>query len=277
MFFSKLWAANGVLVLYFVVKNYSTHSFSTHIYKNVPTTPTPNRVPAAVVTGATKGLGRAIAELFAANGFDLYVCARTASDLEAMQEYWTAHFPQRRLFTLAVDLSQKPEVRQFAEAVHGHCPQIDVLVNNAGIFSPGTIAGDPDGSLERMMDLNLYSVYYLTRALLPLMRPFRHGHIFNLCSIASLAAYPNSASYTISKFALLGFSRALREEMKSEGIKVTALMPGATWSDSWRGADFPADRLMQAEDIAKLVWAAWQLSDSAVVEELIVRPQLGDL
>jgi NADP-dependent 3-hydroxy acid dehydrogenase YdfG len=123
----------------------------------------------------------------------------------------------------------------------------------------------------------LYSAYYLTRALLPMMLPRRDGHIFNMCSIASIMAYPNGGSYTISKFALLGFSKVLREEMKTKGIKVTAILPGATWSDSWAGADYPPERLMQADDIAKTIWAAYNLSDSAVVEELVIRPQLGDL
>jgi short-subunit dehydrogenase len=98
-----------------------------------------------------------------------------------------------------------------------------------------------------------------------------------MCSIASIMAYPNGGSYTISKFALLGFSKCLREEMKTKGIKVTAILPGATWSDSWRGADFPEKRLMEAIDIAKAVWSCYNMSDSAVVEELLIRPQLGDL
>jgi short-subunit dehydrogenase len=131
--------------------------------------------------------------------------------------------------------------------------------------------------LETLMEVNLYSAYYLTRAVLPLMLPQRAGHIFNMCSIASIIAYPNGGSYTISKFALLGFSKSLREEMKPKGIKVTAILPGATWTDSWRGADFPENRLMQASDIAKAVWAAYQMSGAAVVEELVIRPQLGDL
>ncbi|MCZ2340072.1 MAG: SDR family NAD(P)-dependent oxidoreductase, partial [Chitinophagales bacterium] len=80
-----------------------------------------------------------------------------------------------------------------------------------------------------------------------------------------------------SKFALLGFSKVLREEMKTKGIKVTAIMPGATWTHSWEGADYPEDRLMQPEDVADTVWAAYQLGPSAVVEEIIIRPQLGDL
>jgi NADP-dependent 3-hydroxy acid dehydrogenase YdfG len=90
-------------------------------------------------------------------------------------------------------------------------------------------------------------------------------------------AYKNGGSYTISKFALLGFSKVLREELKEHGVKVTALLPGAAWSDSWSGAPYPEERLMQAADVARTVWAAYTLSDSAVVEEVVLRPQLGDL
>ncbi len=230
-----------------------------------------------VVTGGTKGLGRAIAELFAAHQFDVCVCARTAADLEQMQADWALHFPHSRLRVHKADLSQRTEVLHFADFVRAEWPHLDVLVNNAGLFMPGAISEEPAGAFETMMEVNLYSAYYLTRALLPMMLPRRAGHIFNMCSIASIAAYPNGGSYTISKFALLGFSKVLREEMKSKGIKVTSILPGATWSDSWRGADYPPDRLMRAEDIASAIWAAYNLSDAAVVEELIIRPQLGDL
>ncbi len=233
--------------------------------------------PTAVVTGATKGLGRAIAERFAANGFDLFVCARSATDLAAMQVHWETTYPGRELFTQTADLSKKAVVLQFAETVRRQWPRLDVLVNNAGLFIPGNVTEEADGALEQMIEVNLYSAYHLTRALLPTMLPYQNGHIFNMCSIASLGAYPNGGSYSIAKFALLGFSKNLRHELKTEGIKVTTLMPGATWTASWEGAGFPAERLMQADDIARMVWAAYQLSDAAVVEELIIRPQLGDL
>lgn len=98
-----------------------------------------------------------------------------------------------------------------------------------------------------------------------------------MCSIASKIAYPNGGSYSISKFALLGFSKVLREELKPTGIKVTSILPGATWSNSWAGVDLPEDRLMQAHDIAIPVWSALSMSPSAVVEEITIRPQLGDL
>jgi short-subunit dehydrogenase len=231
----------------------------------------------AVVTGATKGLGRAIAEIFAENGFDLCVCARTEADLEAMQADWQERFPQSKLRAFPADLGKKSEVLEFVTFVKKTCPRLDVLVNNAGIYLPGGVADEPEGTLETLLEINLLSAYHLTRAFLPMMLSQRSGHIFNMCSIASVAAYANGGAYSISKFALLGFSKNLREEMKPNGIKVTAILPGAAWSDSWLGADFPENRLMQASDVAKAVWACYDLSDAAVVEELLLRPQLGDL
>lgn len=231
----------------------------------------------AVITGATKGLGRAISEIFAENGFDLCVCARTETDLDAMRQHWAERFPAARLHAFPADLGKKSEVMEFARFIRKTWKQVDVLVNNAGIYLPGGVSDEREGTLETLLETNLYSAYHLTRALLPLMVPHRSGHIFNMCSIASIMAYPNGGSYSISKFALLGFSKCLREEMKPNGVKVTAILPGATWSDSWHGAGYPADRLMQASDVAKAVWGCYNLSDAAVVEELLIRPQLGDL
>jgi short-subunit dehydrogenase len=136
---------------------------------------------------------------------------------------------------------------------------------------------EEDGVLEEMIETNLYSTYYLTRHLHPLILESSQAHIFNVCSIASIIAYPNGGSYSISKFAQLGFSKVLREELKKSGVKVTAVIPGATRSYSWRNADFPDDRLMQAEDIAEAVMSALSMTPSACVEEIIIRPQLGDL
>jgi short-subunit dehydrogenase len=105
----------------------------------------------------------------------------------------------------------------------------------------------------------------------------KKGHIFNMCSIASLKAYKNGGSYSISKFALLGFTKNLREEMQLYGIKVTAVMPGAVYTDSWSGSGVSPQRIMASEDVAALINSASQLSVQAVVEEIILRPQLGDL
>ena len=128
-----------------------------------------------------------------------------------------------------------------------------------------------------MIETNLYSAYYFTRTMLPQLNSTAKKHIFNICSVASLKAYPQGGSYSISKYALLGFSNNLREELKEKGIRVTAVMPGATWSNSWAGVELPESRLMQAADIALSIWNAWSLSASSVVEDIVLRPQLGDL
>jgi short-subunit dehydrogenase len=154
---------------------------------------------------------------------------------------------------------------------------VDILVNNAGSFIPGSVHNEPDNALEEMMNVNLYSAYHLTRVLLPSMIAQKKGHIFNMCSIASLQAYKNGGAYSISKFALLGFSKNLREEMKPHGIRVTAVIPGAAYTDSWKGSGVEPRRIMQAGDVAAMVYAASQLSPQACVEDIILRPQEGDL
>ena len=230
-----------------------------------------------IITGATKGIGRAIAEKFASEGFDLVVCSRNNDDLRAMKAAFKEQFPKVKLHTKKADLSKKKQVLAFAEFVKKTWDKFDVLMNNAGVFLPGEITKEADGTLESQIETNLYSAYHLTRAVLPLMLPQKSGHVFNMCSIASFMAYPNGGSYSISKFALLGFSKVLREELKTQGIKVTSIMPGATWSASWDGVDLPKERLAKAEDIAEVTWSAYVLSPSAVMEDVIVRPQLGDL
>jgi short-subunit dehydrogenase len=127
------------------------------------------------------------------------------------------------------------------------------------------------------MRVNLYAAYHLTRILLPQMIRQKSGHIFNMCSVAALQAYPNGGSYSISKWALLGFSNNLREELKTHGIKVTAIHPGATMTGSWEGFDIDPSRIMESADIAAMVIAAATLSPQACVEEIRIRPQLGDL
>ncbi len=230
-----------------------------------------------IITGATKGIGLAIAEKFASEGFDLAVCSRNNDDLKAMKTAFKEQFPKVKLHIKKADLSKKKQVLAFAEFVKKTWDKFDVLMNNAGVFLPGEITKEADGTLESQIETNLYSAYHLTRAVLPLMLPQKSGHVFNMCSIASFMAYPNGGSYSISKFALLGFSKVLREELKTQGIKVTSIMPGATWSASWDGVDLPKARLAKAEDIAEVAWSAYVLSPSAVMEDVVIRPQLGDL
>ncbi len=231
----------------------------------------------AIITGATKGIGYAIAESLATEGFNIAFNSRSLEDLEKYQKDLQSRFPNQEFLIKTTDMSKKEEVLAFADFIKSNWQEVEILVNNAGVFLPGEITKEEDGTLEKQIETNLYSAYHLTRAILPIMLPQKRGYIFNMCSIASFMAYPNGGSYSISKFALLGFSKVLREELKENGIRVSSIMPGGTWSNSWAGVELPQDRLMEANDIAIAVMAAYKMSPSAVVEEITLRPQLGDL
>lgn len=230
----------------------------------------------AVITGASQGIGYAIALKLAREGFSLAICARNEHTLNmAAETFRAAGSPE--VFAMSCDLSLQEAASEFVAFVQGLNRIPDILVNNAGIFLPGTISEEPAGQLQMMLQLNLVSAYELTRGMVPMMKEQGSGHIFNICSVASLKAYPNGGSYSISKYALLGFSDNLREELKATGIRVTALCPGATHSRSWEGSGVPESRIMQATDIADTLWSAYMLSANAVVETVVIRPQLGDL
>jgi short-subunit dehydrogenase len=177
-----------------------------------------------IITGASKGLGKAIAEKFAAAGHHLILCSRNEKVLQATQQELSQKYANKNIEISATDISKKEDAIAFGNFCLQHATP-GILINNAGSFLPGTIHTEKDGVFEAMMQTNLNSAYYLTRAVLPAMMEAKSGHIFNMCSIASLAAYKNGGSYSISKFALLGFSKNLREELKSYNIKVTAVIP----------------------------------------------------
>lgn len=229
-----------------------------------------------VVTGGTKGIGRAIIDNFANEGKNVIVCARNEQDLNTLQKEVEEKY-KVKVGTFVCDVSKKEECKSFIDYVNNFGEDIEILVNNAGVFVPGAIHDEEEGAFEMMMQTNMYSTYYITRGLIHKMIEKKHGYIFNIASVASFMAYANGGSYSISKHAMLGFSKCLREEMKPHNVKVTSVMPGATFTNSWAGVDLPEDRFMKSKDIADLVLSAYKLSNSAVVEDIIVRPQLGDI
>ncbi|MBS1606752.1 MAG: SDR family oxidoreductase [Bacteroidetes bacterium] len=230
-----------------------------------------------IITGASRGLGKAVAEKFAAGGYDLCLCSRNEAALSATRDELGSRYPSVTIRSAAFDLGVKDQAQAFGAWVLGQEIPVDVLVNNAGRFIPGNVSDEPDGALEELIAVNLYSAYHLTRLLLPGMMARKKGHIFNMCSVASLKAYPNGGAYSISKYALAGLSANLRDEMKPHGIKVTAVYPGAAYTDSWIGSGVDPQRIMEAADVADMIYAASRLSPQATVEEILLRPQLGDL
>jgi short-subunit dehydrogenase len=231
----------------------------------------------AVITGASRGIGKALAQTFALHGYNLLLCSKTESHLLETINELKAAYPAVSVEGKAMDLGKKEEARLFGEWVLNNSDTVDVLINNTGTFIQGNVSDEPDGALETMLEVNLYSAYHTTRTILPRMKARKSGHIFTICSIASLAAYPGGGAYGISKYALLGFTRNLRSELKEHGIKVTAVIPGAVYTDSWRGSGVAESRIMETADITRMILAASQLSPQAVVEDIVLRPQLGDL
>jgi hypothetical protein len=229
-----------------------------------------------VVTGGTKGIGRCIINRFAREGFDIATCSRKQPDLSALKNDVEQAF-NVTVHTFVADVTNQQQVKGFTDFVKQLDRAVDVLVNNAGHFEPGRVSDEPDGVLEKMIHSNLYSSYHTTRGLVGEMKTRKWGHIFTMCSIASIKAYPNGGSYAIAKFALLGFTKVLREELKEFGIRVTAVLPGATRTSSWDDTDLPESRFMKPEDVAESVYGAYSLSRSSVVEEILIRPQLGDI
>lgn len=229
-----------------------------------------------VITGASRGIGKAIAEIFAANDHHLFITSRNEVTLYKSMEELSTQYPIVTIKAKAFDISEKEQAKAFANWCLGSAVP-DILINNAGTFEPGSIYHERDGLLEDQLSVNLFSAYHLTREMLPKMMERKTGHIFNISSIAALKAYPNGGSYSISKYAMHGFSKNLREELKPFNIKVTTVFPGAVFTDSWGDFDNSSGRIMEAADIAKMIYASSQLSPGACVEEIVMRPQLGDL
>ncbi len=230
----------------------------------------------AVVTGGSRGIGAAIIRELASHGFDVLTYARTEPDLIQLKNELLNKFNAALDYQL-INASEQQQIEQFGIFILNQNRKIDVLVNNAGMFKPGKIADESPAQFREMMAVNFDSACSLTKALLPQMKLAKSGHIINISSIAAITAYPAGGAYATAKTALLGYTRNLRAELKTDGIRVTAVLPGATHTDSWAGSGLPESRLMPAEDVAKAVWACIDLSERTVVEEILLRPQLGDI
>ena len=233
-------------------------------------------MPVVVVTGASQGIGAAIAERFARRLTDarLALVARNADKLARVRERCRAHAPAE---VFPADLGDPAQVEAMAKAVLAHYGQVDVLINNAGAWR-GAPADQMDvRTFSEVVQVNLVSVFAVTRAFLPAMLARGRGDIFNMSSIAGLDGFPNNAAYCAAKHGVTGLSKVLRAELRGKGIRVCCVHPGATASPSWEGTGVGFERLMPAEDVARAFLDVYKLSRNTVVEEIVLRPQLGDI
>jgi len=230
-----------------------------------------------LVTGGTKGIGRAIIEKFAADGFHIITCSRNAADLRALKLDIQQKYTFSKVHYLPTDISDPLAIDNFIQFVKSLKVKIDVLVNSAGVFIPGKITEEDSSALQFMLNNHVLSAYHITKALVDDMIKRKSGHIFMMCSTASITPYTNGGSYCVAKYAQYGLTKVLREELKPHQVKVTAILPGATYTASWEGVDLPADRFMKPEDVASAISNAYGMSANSVVEEILIRPQLGDI
>lgn len=234
-------------------------------------------MPNLIITGGTKGIGRSLVFKFASEGFNIVTCARNSSDLSDLSQSIKENFPNIIFSAFKCDVSNKTEVINFGKQAIEALGTIDVLINNAGIFLPGSITSEDDDIFEKQINTNLASAYHLTRIIGPQMIANNGGYIFNMCSTASIMAYTNGGSYCISKFGLLGFSKVLREEMKKYNIRVSSILPGATKTASWEGTDLPDNRFINPDDVANLIYDFYSTPITLNVEEILIRPMEGDI
>ena len=229
-----------------------------------------------VVTGASQGIGAAIARAFAAReGVTLSLLARNERNLE--QVAGECREAGAVATWHACDLTWDDQVEAVADAVLEDAGPPSILVNNAGKFRPNTVLDMDGASLRKQLEENIVSAHLVTQAFLPSMIEAKEGHLFFLGSVASLRAYPGAAGYCAAKHGLLGLARAVRDETKSHGLRVTTVLPGATLTPSWSGVDIPEHRFMPAEDVARAIVDCSALGPRTVVEELLLRPQSGDV
>jgi NAD(P)-dependent dehydrogenase (short-subunit alcohol dehydrogenase family) len=229
-----------------------------------------------VVTGASQGIGQAIAEAFAGrDGAQVALVARSASKLESVAE--TCEERGGAALVVPTDVTDEDAVAEMAETVTKRWGPPDVLVNNAGRFTYAPLDELTLAGFREQIDVNLTGAFAVTQAFLPAMRERGSGHLFYMASVASVMAYPGNAGYCAAKHGVRGLARVVREETKDEGLRVTTVLPGATYTPTWDGVDLPEERFMPPEDVAQSVVDAYHLSDRTVLEELLLRPQEGDV
>jgi len=225
-----------------------------------------------LVTGASRGIGRAIALSYAREGAQLIVSGRNHADLEALAE------EIRGLDTacevIPTDLREPEEVENLAERSQTAFGQVDILINNAGVGSWAPVSQLTLEQYNDMFNVNVRAVFLLTRAILPGMIARGMGHIINIASTSSRWTYPEGTVYCASKFAVLGFNEALAKEVRETGVSVTAICPGQV--NTYLGDSGPEDwteGMLEPEDVADVVIQVSTLPSRAIVTELVVWPR----
>ncbi|BAU11724.1 short chain dehydrogenase [Leptolyngbya sp. NIES-3755] len=231
----------------------------------------------ALITGASSGIGQATTIAFAKAGIDVVLVSRTQSKLDAVAA--EARSLGVHAHTCAIDLAEVAQVRSKLEALVSEVGAIDILVNNAGMGYTGSLAEMSLSDWQRVMDLNVTSVFQCIQAILPGMRSQKRGTIINIASIAAHQTFPDWGAYCVSKFGILALSKTLAAEERSHGIRVVTLSPGSVntslWDTETVQADFDRSAMLTPDIVADAIVQAATLNNRAVVEEMILMPNAG--
>jgi hypothetical protein len=232
-----------------------------------------------IVTGASRGLGKAIAARFAELGYHVGLVAKNEERLWLVKEEFDQKYNQKykgKTTVFACDFEDENALEVLTQELINEFDSLDVLVNNAGLFEMGDYEVASINKLKRLMQVNVYAPYQITKAFFNQLKQDQKGHVFMIGSIVSKAPKPMVFNYSISKNALHSYTQMLREELINSKVKVTEIIPGSVNTSSWDGEEVPREDFIQTEDIVKSIINSINFGASSNVEEIVVRPMNRD-
>jgi 3-oxoacyl-[acyl-carrier protein] reductase len=225
----------------------------------------------AFITGATKGIGRAIAEALIDRGANVFVCSRTREEIEETVEALSS---KGNAAGKLCDVRVEDQVRAALESCERRFGGVDILINNAGVgYMNKTVEEMSSDEFCQTLETNLFGVFYACHHVIPMMKKRGGGYIINISSLAGQNAHPRMAAYNASKFGLNGFSEALMQEVRHDDIKVSYICPGSV--NTYFGGDTPTDTQawqLQPQDIADVVMSLLAMNDRALPSKVEIRP-----
>jgi short-subunit dehydrogenase len=230
----------------------------------------------AVITGGSRGIGLAMARVFAKNEYALIITGRDPKRLQ--DAAGELKKKQAQVTAIPCDVRDPASVEKLFQQISKHHSTIDVIINNAGVaHALAPVEQLPVETWKEVIDTNLTGTFLITRAALPMMRA--GGTIVNNLSVAAVTPFPGMSAYNASKFGALGFTQALREDLRKRGIRVLALLPGATDTDIWGQfwPDAPKEKMISAETVAEAVLHAVSAPANTSIDEIRIGPAAGVL
>ena len=221
----------------------------------------------AIITGASRGIGREVAKGLAQDGYNVILIARTESELLALADEIKQHGVQSKI--ISEDITHFEDLSKALNSIINEWGRADILVNNAGIFRNGTLEASLN-DYQALYDVNVKAQLALIRNVLPFMQSQGSGYIFNIASVAGKVGWPTIGAYSASKFAFVGLSESLYNEYSTQGIKITAICPGYVATDMSKDAEVPQTEMVQPHDILQTIRWLLHLSPTAFVKEVII-------